>query len=154
MLSSFGEAQGDYDEPFQKLLQQSRAEAGPTMGHLHARLLWCQMDGNDLVELRDRVLVPAFVHALADAKADGTMVEDLAGLVALVPEPTNVDDAKDQTAWKSMLAALAKANDKVQRTFNNRRASAARERANPPPMIKKVNFCNVASATPFPTLEQ
>jgi hypothetical protein len=154
MLSSFGEAQGDYDEPFQKLLQQSRAEAGATLGHLHARLLWCQMDGGDLIELRDRVLVPAFVRALGDAKADGTMVEDLAGLVALVPEPIATDDAKDQAAWKAMLAALAKGPDKVQRTFNVRRASAARERMNPPPMIKKVNFCNAASATPFPTLYQ
>jgi hypothetical protein len=154
MLSSFGEAQGDYDEPFQRLLQQPRAEAGGMLGHLHARLLWCQMDGNDLVELRDRVLVPAFVHALGDAKADGTMVEDLAGLVALVPEPTDKDDAKDQTAWKAMLAALSRAPEKVQRTFSVRRASAARERVNPPPMIKKVNFCNAASATPFPTLEQ
>jgi hypothetical protein len=154
MLSSFGEAQGDYDEPFQKLLQQSRTEAGATLGHLHARLLWCQMDGGDLVELRDRVLVPAFVHALGDDKADGTMVEDLAGLVALVPEPGAQDDAKDQAAWKAMTAALSRAPDKIQRTFNVRRASAARERANPPPMIRKVNFCNAASATPFPTLEQ
>jgi hypothetical protein len=153
MLSSYGEAQGDYDEPFQRLLRQPRAEAGATLGHLHARLLWCQVDGDDLAELRDRVLVPAFVRALGDAKADGTMVEDLAGLVALVPEPT-ATDVKDQQSWKAMLALMSKAGDKVQRTFNVRRASAARERANPPPMIKKVNFCNAASASTFPKLDQ
>jgi hypothetical protein len=153
MLSSFGEAQGDYDEPLQRLLKQSRAEAGATLGHLHARLLWCQIDGNDLAELRDRVLVPAFVQALGDGKADGTMVEDLAGLVALVPEP-DATDAKDQAQWKAMLAALGKANEKVQRTFNVRRASAARERSNPPPMVRKVNFCNAASPMPFSKMEQ
>jgi hypothetical protein len=154
MLSSYGEAQGDYDEPFQRLLRQSRAEAGATLGHLHARLLWCQIDGDDLVELRDRVLVPALMSALSDAKADTTMVEDLAGIVALVPEPL-ASDAKDQATWKTMLVALAKAGDKVQRTFNVRRASAARERVNPPPMIKKVNFCNAAdSGNAMPKMDQ
>jgi hypothetical protein len=155
MLSSFGEAQGDYDEPLTRLLHQTRAEAGATLGHLHARLLWCQIDGSDLAELRDRVLVPAFGRALSDAHADGTMVEDLAGLVALVPEPDPTkDDAKDVAGWKTTLAALAKAGEKVQRTFNVRRASAARERTNPPPMVKKMNFCNAAAASPFPRLDQ
>jgi hypothetical protein len=153
MLSSYGEAQGDYDEPFQRLLHQSRGEAGATLGHLHARLLWCQVDGDDLAELRDRVLVPALAQALADSKADGTMVEDVAGLVALLPEP-GAADVKDQASWKSMLAAIAKGGDKVQRTFSGRRASAARERTNPPPMIKKVNFCNAANAANFPKLDQ
>ena len=154
MLSSFGEAQGDYDEPLKRLLHQSRTESGATLGHLHARLLWCQIDGNDLAELRDRVLVPSLTQALSDAKADGTMVEDLAGITALVPEPGASDDAKDQAGWKAMMAALAKGPDKYQRTFNVRRASAARERVNPPPMIKKVNFCNAAAASPFLKLEQ
>jgi hypothetical protein len=81
------------------------------------------------------------------------MVEDLAGLVALVPEP-DATDAKDQASWNAMRAALDKSSDKVQRTFNVRRASAARERQFPPPMIKKVNFCSAANTMPFPTLDQ
>jgi hypothetical protein len=81
------------------------------------------------------------------------MVEDLAGLIALVPEPDQTD-AKDAAAWKAMLATMSKAGDKVQRTFNVRRASAGRERQFPPPMIRKVNFCNAANAMPFPVLEQ
>jgi hypothetical protein len=153
MLSSFGEAQGDYDEPLTRLLHQSRAEVGATLGHLHARLLWCQIDGGDLVELRDRVLVPALMQGLSDGKADEAMLEDLAGIVALVPEP-EASDAKDLAAWKAMLGALVKGNDKVQRAFNVRRASAARERTNPPPMIKKVNFCNAASTSNYPKLDQ
>ena len=153
MLSSFGESHGDYDEPLRKLLRQTRAEAGGTVSHLHARLLWCQIDGSDLVELRDRVLVPAFAESLADPRVDPTMLADLAGLVALVPE-VDATDAAAQPAWKAMVAALGHANEKVQHAFSARRATAARERANPPPMIKKVNFCNAASATPFPKLEQ
>ena len=48
MLSSYGEAEGDYDEPLKRLLRQPHAEAAPTFGHLHARLLWCQVDADDL----------------------------------------------------------------------------------------------------------
>jgi hypothetical protein len=154
MLSSFGEAQGDYDEPLRRLLRESRAAAGATLGHLHARLLWCQIDAGDLVELRDRVLVPAFMEALGNPHADPGTLEDIAGVVALVPPP-DASDAKDLAAWKTMLAALAKSNEKVQHTFATRRASAARERANPPPMIKKVDFCNAAAAsTTAATLDQ
>jgi len=154
MLSSYGEAQGDYDEPLKRLLRQSHAEAGPTLGHLHARLLWCQVDGADQEEFRDRVLVPALAQALADPKADPTMVEDLVGLVALVSAPA-ATDAKDLGAWNALVGSLAKANERYQRVFNTRRASAARERTNPPPMIKKVNFCNAAGpVNNVPTLDQ
>jgi len=41
MLSTYGEAQGDYDEALRKLVLLSRAEAGPAVAQLHARLLWC-----------------------------------------------------------------------------------------------------------------
>jgi hypothetical protein len=153
MLSSFGEAQGDYDEPLRRLLRESRAAAGATLGHLHARLLWCQIDASDLAELRDRVLVPSFAEALGQPKADQGMLEDIAGVVALVPAP-DADDAKDLDAWKAMVGALGKAGDKVQRTFNTRRSSAARERTNPPPMIKRVDFCNAAAVTNVPALDK
>jgi len=154
MLSSYGEAQGDYDEAMQSLLHQSRQEAGPTLGHLHARLLWCQVDADDLVEFRDHVLVPALARALAAPKPDSDMIDDLAGLVALVPEPA-ATDPKAQAAWKALLANLAHAGDRYMKVFNARRAAAVRERANPPPMIKKVNFCGAAAGiTPTTTMEQ
>jgi hypothetical protein len=154
MLSSYGEARGDYDEPLKRLLRQSHAEAGATLAHLHARLLWCQVDAEDLEEFRDRVLVPALGEVLADPKSDPTRVEDLVGLAALVPAPAAAD-AKDQAAWNALLATLGKSGDRNQRAFNTRRASAARERTNPPPMIKKVNFCNAANtASAVPTLDQ
>src|SRR5262249_3445100 len=127
MLSSYGEAQGDYDEAMQSLLHQSRQEAGPTLGHLHARLLWCQVDADALAEFRDHVLVPALARALAGPKPDPDMIDDLAGLVALVPEPA-ATDVKAQVAWKTVLANLAHAGDRFVKVFNVRRAAAARER--------------------------
>ena len=46
-----------------------------------------------------------------------------------------------------MMAAIDKADDRLARVFDVRRATVKRERANPPPMIKKVDFC-AAGATP------
>jgi hypothetical protein len=149
MLSSYGEAEGDYDEPLRRLLRQPHAEAAPAFGHLHARLLWCQVDTDDLVLFRDRVLVPLMTEALAAEKADPQLIEDLVGLIALVPEPAATADPKTQEAWKKMQAAIQKAGERVQKVLATRRAASARERANPPPMIKKVNFCNAAAAA-FP----
>ena len=165
MLSTYGEAQGDYDEALRKLVQLSRGEAGPAMAQLHARLLWCQVDGDDLQEFRDHVLVPALVTALGKAGMDRTVLDDLIGLVALAPEPVppaaddpdpaHVQEANASlTAWKNLLAALDKAGERTSRLFNTRRAAVRRERANPPPMIKRVSFCTAgtqgedASASP------
>jgi hypothetical protein len=158
MLSSYGEAEGDYDEPLRRLLKQPRAEAAPTFGHLHARLLWCQVDVDDLAMFRDRVLVPAVVDALAalpkpdpgKTKTDSA-AEDLVDLFALVPEPAATDPSV--TGWKQATGALARAGDRLQRVFVNRRAASARERANPPPMIRKVNFCNATATYPHATIE-
>jgi hypothetical protein len=154
MLSSYGEASGDYDEALRRLLRQPHGEAAPTFGHLHARLLWCQVDADDLARFRDQVLVPTLVQALAAPKDpkhpdDTSGVDDLVGLVALVPEPAATDAAATD-AWKKMTAAIAHTSEKTQRVFTSRRAAAARERTNPPPMIRKVNFCNAAAAASTP----
>ena len=177
MLSTYGEAQGDYDEAMQRLVQLSRGESGPAVSQLHSRLLWCQVDGDDLELFRDRVLVPALARALATPSADRTMVEDLVGLVAMVPEPTIAPkededqpmptpkvNPKDKAAaaaaaaaaappppanviaWRAMLASIEKSGEKLNRTFALRRSSVRRERANPPPMIKRVSFCGAAQA--------
>jgi hypothetical protein len=150
MLSSYGEAEGDYDEPLRRLLRQPHVEAAPTFGHLHARLLWCQVDADDLASFRDRVLVPVLAEALAAPKPDAQLIDDMVGLIALVPEPAATADPKAQEAWKKLFAALPKAGERAQKTLATRRAASARERANPPPMIKKVNFCHAAEAA-FPT---
>jgi hypothetical protein len=156
MVSTYGEAQGDYDEALRKLLLLSRAEAGPATAQLHARLLWCQVDADDLEEFRDHVLVPAVTTALAETGLERGILDDLLGLVALAPEPQppSANDADPQharrvtdsvNAWKAMTAAIDKAGDRVAKAFTARRAAVKRERANPPPMIRKVSFCTAAA---------
>jgi hypothetical protein len=68
-------------------------------------------------------------------------------MAALVPEPSAPSSgdsaaASAAVAWKQMTAALEKHGDRFQKAFANRLARARRERANPPPTIKKQNFCN------------
>ena len=144
MLSGYVQAQGDYDDPFKRLLTQPRAESASAFAHLHTRFLWCQIDPQAQGEFRDRVLVPAFNAALAGAasqpKNTATPVEDLVDLLALVPEPAATDAAATD-AWKKLMTAVEHAPDHLQRAYNTRRAASLRERANPPPMIRKVNFC-------------
>jgi hypothetical protein len=85
MLSSYGQANGDYDEAFRRLLLESRAQAAPAYAHLHARLLWCQLDDGDVARFRDGVLVPGLDAAMANPKTPPAIVEDLVSLIALVP---------------------------------------------------------------------
>ncbi|HLK88602.1 MAG TPA: hypothetical protein VKZ18_01835 [Polyangia bacterium] len=145
MLSGYLQAQGDYDEPFRRILVQPRAEAASAFAHLHTRLLWCQVDPDAVAQFRDRVLVPAFNDAYPDpgkppAKTLAAAVEDLVDLLALVPEPP-ATDAAATAAWKKIITTLDKSSEHLARTYNARRAASSRERAAPPPMIRKVNFC-------------
>jgi hypothetical protein len=107
--------------------------------------LWCQVDPDTVAQFRDRVLVPAFNQVAPDpakpqAKTETATIEDLVDLIALVPEPP-ATDAAATAAWKKLIADLEHGAEHLGRTYNARRAASAHERANPPPMIKKVNFC-------------
>jgi hypothetical protein len=67
-------------------------------------------------------------------------------MAALAPEPPAPSDedptsARDAAAWKQMVEALDKRGERFHKAFINRLTRARRERANPPPMIKKQNFC-------------
>jgi len=146
MLSSYGQANGDYDESFRRLLLESRAQAAPAYAHLHARLLWCQLDDDDVARFRDGVLVPGMESAMANPKTPPAILEDMVGLLALVPEPATTD-ANAAAAWKKMQGDLAKAPEHLQRMYNTRRAASGRERQNPPPIIRRVNFCNAPNVT-------
>ena len=148
MLSGYLQAQGDYDEPFRRLLTQPRAEAASAFAHLHTRFLWCQIDPETVAQFRDRVLVPAFNQMAPDpakphGKTEAAVIEDLVDLIALVPEPP-ATDAAATAAWKKLIADLEHGADHLGRTYNTRRAASAHERTNPPPMIRKVNFCGAA----------
>jgi hypothetical protein len=141
MLSVYGEAQGAFDEAMKKLLTRPRAESAPALARLHSRLLWCQVDTGDLALFRDRVLVPT-VTEVATGKVkpgDAQVLDDLVALLAMTPEPT-AEPARG--AFRAAIAALQKhAPSTYQKAFLGRRAYAERERADPPALIRKMNFC-------------
>src|SRR5262249_33797194 len=139
MLTSFDAAGIDYDVPMRTLLEQPRSHAGAAISHLHTRVLWCQVDGQDLIGFRDRVLVPAALELLSKDRGNSETIEDLLGLVAVAKAPK---EGESQAAWRSFTVALEKpSNARYAKIFAERRAAAARERDSPPPALKKVNFC-------------
>jgi len=143
MLSVYGESDGDYDETMRHLLSLPRSESGPALGKLHTRLLWCQVDNEDLELFRDHVLVPSLTDMLARPKPDATAIEELLAFLAMTPDPT---DGPTLAAWKAMLAALPKAGEHYERAFTKHRLVVKHERANPPPMVKKASFCGMAES--------
>jgi hypothetical protein len=137
MLTAYEESEGDYDLPMRTLLEQSRTAVGAALSHLHSRLLWCQVDGQDVEQFRDRALVPAATEVFRSEKAGPETLEDLAGLVAVTKAPR---EGTALEAWKAMMAAIEK-NGKFGKILEARHAAAVRERASPPPAMKKLNFC-------------
>jgi hypothetical protein len=143
MLSVYGESDGDYDETVRHLLLLPRAESGSATSKLHARLLWCQVDKDDIELFRDRVLVPSLTELLARPKPDAAAIDEFVALLAMTPDPT---EGASLVAWTAMQAALKKAGDHFEHAFAKRRLTVRHERANPPPMVKKSSFCGVAEA--------
>jgi hypothetical protein len=151
MVSHYVESEGDYDAAVKALLESPRAQSGNAISRLHARLLWCQVNGEDLGPLRDHVLVPATAEMLARPKPDATVIDDLVGLLALVPEPA-ATDTQASPPWKAVMQQLDKAGSRYGKIFRDRRATAQRERQDPPWAMKKVTFCGVPE-TPAATGE-
>ena len=90
------------------------------------------------------MLVPALGDLVGKPKSDAAMLEDLAGLVALVPPPA---DGAPLAAWKSLQAQLV-GLPKLWHVMSERRATAQHERNAPPPALRKTSFCNAAKVTP------
>ena len=135
------------------LLHAVARRGGPDVGHLHARLSVVP-DGRQTISssCATACSCPRFTWRgpPTDPKAEAAMARISPGWSPSCPSPA--PPTPGQAAWKSSCTRRStKRNDKVQRTFNPPRASAARERANPPPMIKKVNFCNAAARRPSPS---
>jgi hypothetical protein len=142
MLTNFAEAQGDFDEQLRRVLELPRSEVGTAVGRLHARMIRCQVDNNDLSQFRDRVLVPALTQVLSRPKVDPGALDDLIDLMSLAPEPT---DPTMLHAWNDALAKLQKTwPERHRRGFVERRAWAERERNNPPAAARAVSFCHIA----------
>ena len=145
IVSHFSESAGDYDAAMRALLLSGHTQAGGAIARLHARLMWCQVSDEDLVPLRDRVLVPALVQVLKSATPDPATKQSLLNLLSLVPEPA-ASDTDATTAWTAMLALVDKAGGNAGKTYRDRRAVAERQRKQPPPAVRKLNFCALAAA--------
>jgi len=57
-----------------------------------------------------------------------------------MPEPT-ADDPKAVAAWQAMIVAVDKAGATFAKAFRDHKATAAKQRQNPPPKFKSLNFC-------------
>jgi hypothetical protein len=149
MVSHYFEAQGDFDAAVRALLVSPRGSSGLAVSRLHARLLWCQIDDNDLEPLRDHALVPAAEQVL-DPKVDAAIREAVISLLALVPAPAAGDDGA--AAWATLAGHIDKAGPKVSKMLKDRRDVAAHERIAPPVALRNVDFCGAPEppAAPAP----
>jgi hypothetical protein len=143
MLSTVQESDGDYDSVLKEVLLRPRNEAGHAFVQVHTRILWCQIDADDLALLRDRVLVPTVREAVGRAK-DPATTDDMVALFALTSPPSE----PQPLALYNAARAAVRSNDRLERLYQARQAHAQRQRANPPPMIRRVNFCGVAETPP------
>jgi hypothetical protein len=152
MLSLWRESAGDFNDALGTLLDRSRAESGPAIARVHQRLLWCQIDPEDLALLRDQVLVPKLTDLAQRPKADPQLLADAAGLVALTPEPT---EPKAREKYRAALTALKKAGSEYYtKAYLTRRQTAENERRDPPAASRKINFCQAGAALPPPLLPE
>lgn len=133
MLSRFAESEGSYDAAARAVLSAPKAQSTMALTFVHTRLLWCQIEPNDLAALRDRVLVPLATSMLANPAIDPSQRDSVVGLVELVPDPP-----ADDPAWKVLSSQMAAY--KLGHWFD-RAAQAQKQRANPPPKFKDQNFC-------------
>lgn len=150
MLTNLGKGQGQFVPALRLLLGRPRVEAETVIARLGTRLTWCQTDAGDQLVLRDKVLLPVLSEQLQQPKPDPATVEDLVGLIALIPEPT------EQTPlWKTTFEALAKfTSGRYPKQLAERRAAVQQLRldAEPakggqkPPLAAKrhANFCHGA----------
>jgi hypothetical protein len=148
MLTLASESHGRFDEALHTLFKRPRAEVAAALSRLHTRLLTCQVAQEDLASLRDRVLVPALTEELNAAKPDLARLDDVLGLLALVP-PTP-EDKNDPAPHKAWVDAFKKARDvlkdKFGKVYLSRREAASRVRTSPPPALRAAMFCTAAES--------
>jgi len=141
MVTHYQESQGDFDAAVRTLLTSPRAISGIAISHLHARLLWCQLDASDLFPLRDHAIVPAAEQLLASTSADATITEALISLLAVVPTPFT-SNAPATAAWTTLQTHIDKSGARVVKLLKDRREAAARQRGLPPPALRARDFCD------------
>ena len=153
MLTNLTKGQTQFVPALRLLLSRPRAEADAVIARLSTRLTWCQADLDDQLLLREKVLLPVLAAQLQQPKPDNPMVEDLVGLLSLIPEPT-----EPNAQWRTALDALAKfTSGRYPKQLADRRAAVLQLRLSAEPVKGKdkekaptqagkrhASFCHVA----------
>jgi hypothetical protein len=141
MLSTIEESDGDFDQILMDVALRPRSEVARAVNQMHSRVLWCQMSGEDFALLRDRVVVPAMNGVLGIGQprtpVDPAVRDDLMALLAMLTTP----ETPDARARFDRLLDTVKADSTLAKLYASRQLRTERQRANPPPMVKRVNFC-------------
>jgi hypothetical protein len=152
MLTVHANSLGRFDDALRTLLGRPQVEVGTALTRLHTRLLTCQLDNDDVPSFRDHVLIPALADELAKSAPVPARVEELLGLLVLVPEPKAKAHGVDDPVRSAWLAAVSKARDVMDDRFHDvyvqRRAYADWIRQNPTPTLRKGMFCTAAELSP------
>ena len=148
MLSSYGEAEGDYDEPLQAPAAPAARRGGADVRPpARAPALVPGRRRRSGVVPRPRAGA-ALTEALAAPKPDPHAARGSGRAWSRwCPSRPATADAEgagrlEEDAWRRCAQGAASSAQNAR--WPRARAASARERANPPPMIKKVNFCNAA----------
>lgn len=124
VLSHLHKGNGSFVPALRVVLQRPRREIEPLVARINTRLLWCQIDPTATPLLRDQVLVPTLVEQIQKSPPDLAVVDDLLGLLALLPEP-----AEPSQAWGSMVQLLGRLpGGRYPKLYTERRALALQQR--------------------------
>lgn len=153
ILTNLSKGQPLFIPALRLLLSRPHAESEAVIARLNTRLTWCQADMDDQVILRDKVLTPLLADQLQQQKPDTLMIDDLVGLLALMPEPT---EPTPLAMWRTTLDTLAKFTaGRYPKQLADRRAAALQLRLSAEPQKGKekipslagkrhASFCHVA----------
>lgn len=124
VLSHLLRGQETFVPALRRMLSRPRREIEPLVARMNTRLLWCQIDPLDGPLLRDLVLVPTLTEQAQKAQPDLALVDDLIGLISLLPEPT-----QSTPAWSGLLQVLSRLpGSRYPKLYTERRALAQQQR--------------------------
>jgi hypothetical protein len=98
-------------------------------------------------------VLPALRDELDGAKPDVARVEELLSLLALVPEPAEVDPPSESASVFRATVTRARElmGDKFKRSYTGRRTAADNIRQNPPQHLRKSMFCSAGQLLAVPS---
>ncbi len=153
MLSSYARAQGRFEAPLRALLDEPRSHVAGVLARLHARLLTCQLGQDDVLALRDQVLVPLLDTELRASKPEQTRLDDVLGLLALTPPSaaSTGDDEAAQHAHDALQQTLDRAKAalgaRFAKSYTAARSSAQAARRSPPGTLARSMLCSANEVT-------